>query len=173
MREQLGIDDDPFVGTVATLPYRFVPFLFLVALAASIALRKDIGPISRYPLPSAPAAAAPPRERGAAGLHVVAPSAADGAGALDPKPGTPCRAANALLPFGTIALVTFGGMLLDGAAKLRAKAASEGGEAALSLVAVLGESDSISALVWSSALGWLVSLGLVLSQARRRESSPA
>jgi len=100
-----------------------------------------------------------------AAASVVAEAEAEaddmGDGALSPKPGVPHRAINALLPFGTIAVATFGGMLLDGAVKLRAKA---GEGAALSLVAMLGESDSIAALIWASTIGWLVAMALVISQ---------
>jgi len=86
-------------------------------------------------------------------------------GPLAPKPGVPHRALNALLPFGTIALATFGGMLVDGAVKLRAKQAAAGdASGTMTLVGMLGESDSIAALIWASALGWLVSMGLVTTQ---------
>ena len=86
-------------------------------------------------------------------------------GPLAPKPGVPHRALNALLPFGTIALATFGGMLVDGAVKLRAKQAAAGdASGTMTLVGMLGESDSIAALIWASAIGWLVSMGLVTTQ---------
>lgn len=98
---------------------------------------------------------------------VAAPATGDaptadalGDGPLAPKPGVPHRAINALLPFGSIAVVTFLGMTLDGAVKLRVKRP----EAALSLIALLGESDSIAALIWASTVGWLTSMGLTISQ---------
>lgn len=43
-----------------------------------------------------------------------------GGGGITPKPGTPLRSMNALVPFGAVIAVTFSGMLLDGAAKIEA-----------------------------------------------------
>merc|ERR1711998_751095 len=77
---------------------------------------------------------------------------------LDPKPGTPYRALNALIPFGTIVASTFVGMILDGRRSLLASGK------AVTFVSALSNSDSVKALLWSSALGWIVTMGLLLSQ---------
>ena len=185
--KQLGLTTDPFVATMRTLPYRFFPLAMAALIPILLVTKRDIGPMADYPLltdapPLAasepeiasleePAAAADNQEEvsveaaadadaadnaadDAAVVRAAGPSATDTSdGPLAPKSGVPHRAINALLPFGTIALATFGGMLIDGAAKLRARDPT----AALSLVAILGESDSIAALIWASTLGWLVS----------------
>ena len=167
--KQLGLSDDPFVATMSTMPYRFYPLAMMALVPLMLWTKRDVGPIKAYPMPEIGSAAAPAvsaaKIEGGWSTDVAATEEADGSvegldGPLAPKAGIPHRAINALLPFGSIALVTFGGMLLDGAVKLRAK----NPKAALSLVALLGESDSIAALIWASTIGWLVSLGLVLSQ---------
>jgi hypothetical protein len=42
----------------------------------------------------------------------------------------------------------------------------------LSLVSILSNSDSITALIWASAAGWLATLALVLGQQVRNGSQP-
>lgn len=190
--KQIGSSADPFLQTMGTLPYRFFPCLMFIMIPLLLVMRKDLGPMATYPLPRASikpstsvvgrpndsleAADAPSDGllgAGQAGEGLsyqgalkTAPTPDDtlGSGPLSPKAGVPHRAINALLPFGTIAVATFGGMLLDGAVKLRAKAAGAAGAAPLTLVAILGESDSIAALIWASTVGWLVSMALVLTQ---------
>ena len=160
-----------------TLPYRFFPLAMLAIIPILLATKKDLGPLAAYPLPdSAPPAALPPSSStttAAGELEAAAEAAAAAAaeeegaaaddsmdGPLAPKAGVPHRAINALRPFGCIALATFGGMLIDGALKLRESDPT----APLTIVSMLGESDSIAALIWASTIGWLVSMGLVLSQ---------
>jgi len=158
--KQIGTNVDPFLATMGTLPYRFFPVLMFGLVPLLLAMRKDIGPMAAYGVHDASAAAA-----ATAGAKQSSQDTDDdglGDGPLAPKEGVPHRAINAMLPFGTIAVVTFGGMLLDGAIKLRAK--RDGGAPALSLVAMLGESDSIAALIWASTCGWLVAMALVISQ---------
>ena len=189
--KQIGSSADPFLQTMGTLPYRFFPCLMFIMIPLLLVMRKDLGPMATYPLPLASikpstsvgrlnqaleAADAPSDGLLGAGQareglsYKGAPKTAPmpddalGSGPLSPKAGVPHRAINALLPFGTIAVATFGGMLLDGAVKLRAKAGGAAGAAPLTLVAILGESDSIAALIWASTVGWLVSMALVLTQ---------
>ena len=148
--DQLGLDGDPFVFTMRTLPYRFLPLFATLMLPLFLVSGRDFGPLAAWPNPSPAAAAA---------ASIEADGGVD-AGPLEPKPGTKLRAVNALLPFATIVAVTFGGMLADGASKLRAKDPA----AALTLVAMLSESDSINGLIWASASGWLVTMFMVVGQ---------
>ena len=158
--KQLGSETDPFVATMSTLPYRFFPAMMFVLIPILLLLKKDIGPINGYLLPAEQEGS----DAGGSDVDVVfnmeGAAAEDMDGPLAPKPDVPHRAINALLPFGTIAIATFGGMLIDGAVKLRVKTP----DAVLTLVGMLGESDSIAALIWASTLGWVVSMALVLSQ---------
>ena len=144
---------------MSTLPYRFFPAMMFVLIPILLLLKKDIGPINGYLLPAEQEGS----DAGGSDVDVVfnmeGAAAEDMDGPLAPKPDVPHRAINALLPFGTIAIATFGGMLIDGAVKLRVKTL----DAVLTLVGMLGESDSIAALIFID-LGWVVSMALVLSQ---------
>ena len=80
------------------------------------------------------------------------------AGPLDPKPGTPLRPLNALLPFGAIIACAFFGMLADGGAKLGAAARGAG------IFQLLAACDSVRALIWASLAGTGVALLLALSE---------
>ncbi|EOD03682.1 hypothetical protein EMIHUDRAFT_466337 [Emiliania huxleyi CCMP1516] len=169
--KQIGAVDDPFLAAVSSVRYRFFPLLALAALPLSILLQKDLGPLGRPEFKPRQPRSSPRRtaERRAQGQgegraegQGEGAVAEGGPGPLDPKAGTPLRAVNALLPFGTIVLATFGGMLADGAAKVRSL--PDASRPPLSLVSILSHSDSITALIWASAAGWLSALGLVLAQ---------
>jgi len=151
--KQLGRTDEPFVATMATIPYRFFPLLLLALLPLLLLSNRHIGPMADLP-------PLPPPQPSSSSSNGQAGGSGDALGALEPKPGTALRPINALLPFGTIVVVTFAGMLLDGAAKVAA--AADGPP--LTLLSALSAADSINALVWASAAGWLVTLALVLSQ---------
>lgn len=157
--KQLGLPNDPFVATMRSIPYRFLPLLLLVLVPILLASGRDIGPMADYPLPSrAPERTSP---EGVAATSAVDADTGD-TGPLVPKPGTQYRAVNALLPFSTIALGTFGGMIYDGVVKIRATPLND--RPALNLVNILSASNSVNALVWSSAAGWLCSMALVITQ---------
>jgi Na+/H+ antiporter NhaC len=83
-------------------------------------------------------------------------------GALDPAPGTPLRAVNALVPFGIVLAASFGGMVFQGLAAIAAMPAAV--RPAVSIVNSLRYADSVSALIWGSTFGWLAAMVLVLSQ---------
>uniref|UniRef100_A0A7S0Q8N7 Na+/H+ antiporter NhaC-like C-terminal domain-containing protein n=1 Tax=Coccolithus braarudii TaxID=221442 RepID=A0A7S0Q8N7_9EUKA len=83
-------------------------------------------------------------------------------GPLDPKPGTPLRAVNALLPFGMVMAASFLGMVLQGLAQISVLPAAT--RPAANVVNALRFADSVTALLWGSVGGWLAALALVLSQ---------
>jgi len=159
--QQTGQPVGPFMATMATLPYRFFPLLLFGLVPLLLFTNKDLGPLANYPVPSGQ----PSGGDGGAEAN-GAEGEGMGDGPLAPKPGVPHRAINAALPFAAIAVAAFGGMLLDGAVKLRSQSEMAGGgaPAAFSLVDMLGQSDSIAALIWASTIGWVVSLGLVVGQ---------
>ncbi|KAL3909446.1 MAG: hypothetical protein SGPRY_009424 [Prymnesium sp.] len=157
--KQVGVDTDPFVATMSSIPYRFLPVLLLILVPVLLASGKDLGAMADYPLPSGP-----PRTAGKPLTKARQATVADPGddGPLAPKKGVPYRARNALIPFGIIAAGTFAGMLYDGAAKLKQIPLAK--RPPTNLVNILSASDSVNALVWSSAAGWLSSMALVLSQ---------
>lgn len=145
---------DPFSGFIATLQYRFLPLCMLVFLLLNAVSGRDFGPMlaeerAAQLLPDAPASDSP---EGAA-----APT-----GPLDPPAGTPLRARNALLPFGAVMGVAFGGMVAQGLGAIAQLPLAS--RPAPTVINALRFADSVSALIWGSACGWLVSLGLALQQ---------
>ena len=77
-------------------------------------------------------------------------------------PGGVLRAVNALLPTGVVMVTAFCGMVYQGQVAIAALPASQAVEP--TLVNCLRFADSVAALIWGSAAGWLASLGCVLGQ---------
>jgi hypothetical protein len=120
--------------TLKTLPYRFFPLSMLAFVLALVATDKDIGPMADAVRATNTASTSSSTSSGmengmsSSDLSSGMDESPGGAGALDddgseneeasgpltPKPGTPLRAVNALVPFGAIVAVTLGGMVFDG-----------------------------------------------------------
>ena len=150
---------DPFLGFVRTIPYRFFPLSILAFLIAGALSGKDFGPM----LDEENRAVTIGGGGGVAAMEAEAAEEAEAAaGELDPKPGTPLRAVNALLPFGVVMVTAFCGMVYQGQVAIAALPASQAVEP--TLVNCLRFADSVAALIWGSAAGWLASLGCVLGQ---------
>lgn len=161
---------DPFVGFLTTLPVRYFPLSMLAYVAIVAATATDHGPMAAEEANAARAADALEARAAAAG-GVAASVSIDLAdaeqpgaslGPTDPRPGTPLRSRNALIPFSTVVVVAACGMLVQGATAVAALPAAI--RPPLTLVTALRYADSVTALVWGSAAGWLASLGLCLSQ---------
>jgi len=152
---------DPFLTLLATLPYRFLPLSMLVFLLIGALTGRDFGPMlaaERAVVRDAGSTDDGGSAEGADEATVVE----NGPGPLDPAPGTPLRAINALLPFGIVIVSSFAGMVLQGLNAIRAM--PELVRPAATLVNALRFSDSVSALVWGSVAGWIVSTTLVMQQ---------
>jgi|MDSY01.2.fsa_nt_gb Na+/H+ antiporter NhaC len=147
---------DPFILTMSTLPYRFFPVCALAFVVALITTNKDFGPM---------ADAVAKTELGGGGAASTKDDAgpAPDMGELEPSPGTPLRAVNALVPFGTIIAGTLGGMVLGGRAAIAAQPGFVKGTP-ISLVQALSNGDSVVALLWGSTLGMLSAMMLLLGQ---------
>ena len=135
------------MATMATIPYRFFLMLLLVLVPLLLSTGKDLGPMAAVTRATSTAVTKPRRtsrstssRRRGASAEQLYEEPPEGAGALDPKPGTPLRAINALLPFGTIVAVTFGGMILDGASTLLSL--PEENRPPLSLISILSHRRS-------------------------------
>lgn len=165
---------DPFVGFLTTLPLRFFPICMLAYVAIAAATATDYGPMAQAEAEAAAEAdaleanAAAAGAAAAGGVFVDMADMEQGAaedlalGPCDPRPGTPLRSRNALVPFITVVVVALGGMLAQGATAVAALPLAV--RPALTLVTALRYADSVTALVWGSAAGWAASLGLSLSQ---------
>ncbi|KAL1511864.1 hypothetical protein AB1Y20_005148 [Prymnesium parvum] len=147
---------DPFVAFLSSIPYRFFPLTMLASIIAMVATGRDFGPMleeerEACAAPPPPDADEPPPAAAAAAL-----------GPLDPNPGTPHRAINALLPFGVVLAASFSGMVYYGLREIALLPLKL--QPAANLVNALRYADSVTALIWGSAAGWLAAMGLVLWQ---------
>lgn len=99
-----------FVVVLRSLPYRFFPLLYLLLILLVLVSGKDFGPMAN----SEKSGEAMDSETDSKG------ATEGGGGGIMPKPGTPLRSSNAVVPFGAVIVVTFVGMIIDGMAKIEA-----------------------------------------------------
>jgi len=162
----LGGQVDPFVAFLQTLVYRFFPLLLLAIVVLSVLLGREFGPLveAEQKVVAAAEASTPPSSNptGKEPLEVDAGPVPD-PGPLDPKAGTPLRWINAVLPFTFVIVATMAGMLADGASALRALPPQDQ-PVSPSVIDLLSNCDSVKALLWASAGGFLVSTILVTAQ---------
>ena len=147
---------DPFVTFLTSLPQRFFPWCMTIFVLLGALTGRDFGPMleaerAALKQPSEPVSS----EEGSSEKAALV-------GALDPAPGTPLRAVNALVPFGIVLAASFGGMVFQGLSAIAAMPAAV--RPAASIVNSLRYADSVSALIWGSTFGWLAAMILVLSQ---------
>eukprot|EP00617_Octactis_speculum_P024078 CAMPEP_0185745058 /NCGR_PEP_ID=MMETSP1174-20130828/3358_1 /TAXON_ID=35687 /ORGANISM="Dictyocha speculum, Strain CCMP1381" /LENGTH=537 /DNA_ID=CAMNT_0028418849 /DNA_START=249 /DNA_END=1862 /DNA_ORIENTATION=- len=140
---------DPFLLCMQSIPYRIFPLAMLAFVVALLTTDKDFGAMKKA-MEQTPQKQASQQDEGSA----IAP------GPLDPLPSTPLRATNAIVPFMTIIIAAFSGMVIDGKNALT-KMGTAGPH---SLVAALSACDSVKALLWGSTLGGVVAVTLLLSQ---------
>ena len=141
--EALGLEGDPFLVFVETIPYRFYPLLMIVFVLLVIVMRRDFGPMLRAELRA--------RSEGKVVSDTARPAGAhDGEHAL-PETRAP-HWLDAVLPIGTVILVALLGMYFTGRA-----AVLEAGDDP-SLRAVFGNASSLKALLWASLAGCVAAI---------------
>jgi Na+/H+ antiporter NhaC len=149
----LGLDWNPYLTFVDTIPYRFYPLFALVLGFTIAASDRDFGPMYRA------------EHRAATRGEVIAPgdkALADYANeALEPPPGIPHRAINAVLPILTVVVVTLVGLWVSGSAGLDRAAYGSTGEWVRE---VFGNADPYNTLLWASLAGVVVAVVLPLVQ---------
>ena len=151
---------DPFVAFLSSIPYRFFPLSMLAFVVSAVVTGRDFGPMLDEEQAAAEALdGAAPATAGAEAEEAVVEVEA---GALDPKPGTPQRSVNALLPFGVVLVASFTGMVYQGLGEIATLPLKV--RPAANVVNALRYADSVTALIWGSAAGWLVSMALCLWQ---------
>jgi len=150
---------DPFLAFLGTLPLRYFPLCMIIFVLLGALTGRDFGPMLKAERDALDEGGAGASEEGTA---VEEPVEDVSTGALDPEPSTPLRAVNALVPFGCVLAASFGGMVSQGLGVIAAMPAAI--RPAASLVNALRYADSVAALIWGSAFGWLASMGLVLAQ---------
>ncbi len=149
----LGLHFNPYTTFIATIPYRFYPIFALVLGFAIAATGRDFGPMYR-----AEHRARIHGELLAAGDKALADYTKD---VLEPPPGVPHRATNAVLPILVVVGVTLAGLYTSGASGLVRNPAS--GTVAW-LRDVFAASDPYNSLLWASLAGVVTAVALPLVQ---------
>ena len=151
--QQIGFQQNAYLAFIDSIPYRFYP-IFALVLGFTIAFAcRDFGPMLRA-------------ERRASDTGKViadgdVPLADYTASGLEPQPGIPHRAFNAVVPILVVIGVAIGGMYVSGAAGLtRADYPST----TIWLREVFGNAASLDALLWASLSAVLVAVALALVQ---------
>lgn len=158
---------DPFITCLTSIPYRFFPVFFIVFLFLIIILERDFGPMLKYEQEAFRRFQQDSHDRDENREErqdepASASAASSSENALEPDPSTPLRWYNAVIPFTCIVLVTFFGMIVDGYAALDQIPIEN--RPRVTFINALSHSDSVQALIRSSACGTLVAFVLILSQ---------
>lgn len=147
--EQLpGLDLQPYLVYLNTIPYSFYPLLALFFVFLVCFSGRDFGPMYRA-------------ERRARTAPDHARNEPEGGAATDNAPimpldGIPCRAINALLPVAVLIFGVIAGLYVTGQASVDMENPT--------LRDIIGSADSYTALMWASLLAVLVAAGLSLLQ---------
>jgi len=171
----LGIEGDPYVVFLQTIPYRFYPLLMIAFVLMLIVTKRDFGPMR--------AAERRSLHEGKLVRDGADPASDFDAEDLRPPEGTRPRWIDAMIPIGVVIATAMIGMYLTGHASLMeareaALAARDAAttpeavqqaEASLRLLEVtlqniVGKADSLKALLWSALLGGLAALGLAIGR---------
>ncbi|KAG6618922.1 NhaC Na:H antiporter (NhaC) family protein [Phytophthora cinnamomi] len=154
----LKLDWDPFVTCLSCLHYRFFPILFIAFIFITIICEKDFGPMVQFEKD----AAASPINDGPMTPVFQGPmdSPKPELAALEPDTTKPLRWQNAVVPFLTIVVLTFVGMIFDGFNSLY----TQDPNGSFGILDALSHCDSVSSLIRASAAGWVVAVALLLLQ---------
>ncbi|TMW68392.1 hypothetical protein Poli38472_005860 [Pythium oligandrum] len=155
----LNLDWDPFLTCLSCLHYRFFPILFIGLIFITIITEKDFGPMVQF---EKDAAASPINADGAYTPLDLGPCASPEPelGALEPDTQKPLRWQNAVVPFVSIILLTFFGMIYDGYTRLY----DENPEGSFDMLDALSNCNSVSSLIRASAAGWVIAVFMLLAQ---------
>jgi Na+/H+ antiporter NhaC len=143
--EAIGQQVSPFLIFLQTLPYRFYSIFALIMVGAIAFMLRDFGPMH--------AAERRARTTGKVMREGAVPLAAADTAELLPAEGTRSHWVNFVVPVVTTIVATFVGLYIHG-----------GGAEAGSIREAIGAADSSVVLLWSSAIGVVVALLLVVLQ---------
>lgn len=140
--------DNAFLMVLHSLPYLFYPILALFFVLMLIVMRRDFGPMYHA------------EQRARSGGGLVRPGSMPASDPSDesllPPPDAPHRWYNAALPVIVVVGVALASLWSTGAAGLA--------EDEITIVAVIGNANPFSALLWASFAGCVVAIGLVTGQ---------
>lgn len=114
--DALGISPplDGFLVVLRSLPFRFFPLFYICLILIVLVSGRDFGQMAQSESSGASALSSESQRKEAG---ETAGTTGSGGGIM-PKSSTPLRSTNALVPFAAVIAVTFGGMILDGIAKI-------------------------------------------------------
>ncbi|RLN52421.1 hypothetical protein BBJ29_005048 [Phytophthora kernoviae] len=154
----LNLDWDPFVTCLSCLHYRFFPILFIAFIFITIICEKDFGPMVQFEKDAAasPITDGPMTPIFQGPMDSPRPELAP----LEPDTTKPLRWQNAVVPFLSIVVLTFVGMIFDGFDNLY----SQDPNGNFDVLDALSHCDSVSSLIRASAAGWVIAVTLLLLQ---------
>ncbi len=148
MQDIPGLDLQPYLVYLNTIPYSFYPLLALFFVFLVCGSGRDFGPMYRAERHARTATEAP--------QDGPESGAASDAAPIQPVPEIPCRAINALLPVGVLIFGVVIGLYVTGKSAVGMDDAS--------LRDIIGAADSYTALMWSSLSAVLTGAALSLVQ---------
>lgn len=149
MKEIPGLDMQPYLVYLNTIPYSFYPLLAIFFVFLICHSGRDFGPMYTAERRARLATHAPEEGQESGAASDAAP--------ILPVDDAPCRAINALLPVAVLIFGVVGGLYVTGNNAVGAENAS--------LRDIIGAADSYTALMWASLLA--VMTGAFLSLAQR------
>ena len=143
-----GLDLQPYLVFVNTIPYSFYPILAIFFVAMVSWTGRDFGPMLK--------AERLAREHGVEMAGHLQQTSEEETEAIEPMHGKPQRAVNALLPV----LVLLGAVIVS----LYLTGRKAVGPGPASLHDIVGAADAYTSLMWSSLLGMVTAAGLSMAQ---------
>ncbi len=157
--EQLGIAGDPYWVFLETLPYRFYPWLMLFFGALVAISGRDFGAMVRAeakPLRDGPPPEMPSSAETSASKET---SSLEGAAATGDTPIKP-RPMLAAIPILVVVAVAIVGLVITGVAAIEA---GPNPDQALTIRAIIGNANSLRALLWASTSGCIAAIMLTVA----------
>jgi Na+/H+ antiporter NhaC len=142
--EVAGITTSPYLIFLQTIPYRFYSIFSIVMVLTIAITMKDYGPMYNAEIRA--------RKTGKVLRDGAVPLSAQDVAEFKTKEGVPLRSINFILPVVLLIVATFVGLYV------------EGGGAEVGLRDAFGNADSITVLLWTSTIGVVFTLILVIGQ---------
>jgi Na+/H+ antiporter NhaC len=143
-----GLKMDAYLALIASIPYSFYPILAIIFVFMVAGSGRDFGPMRKSEQDALSFGV------GSAG-HLGSAMSAD-CEPIDPMPGKPQRAINAVLPIAVLVLAVIAGLYITGRAKV--ELVDPG------LKDIIGAANSYKALMWASLLSMVTATVLSIAQ---------
>ena len=148
----MGIDRNPLAALVSSIPYSFYPILAVLFVLFIVATGRDFSLMLK--------AERRARSTGKVNSDTAIPLSTLGQETgMSTAEGASPRLLNGIIPIGTVIAVTFAGLLATGRSSL-----VDSGRLSYGILDMLRESNSFTALLWSSFAGCIVAATLALAQ---------